>query len=97
METLEFIRACVRGGHIMNAYEWKNYTSEGGLALSSKVNWWPVNMSGANLLGLSVLFQMKTYKENWKNATFFLPVEQDGEKCIELLLMIAMSLKMPQQ
>ena len=71
---------CPEGWHIMNAYEWKNYTSEGGLALSSKVNWWPVNMSGANLLGLSVLFQMKTYKENWGNATFFLPAEEDGKK-----------------
>lgn len=71
---------CPEGWHIMNAYEWKNYTSEGGLALSSKVNWWPVNMSGANLLGLSVLFQMKTYKENWGNATFFLPTEEDGKK-----------------
>ena len=70
---------CPDDWHIMNAYEWKNYT-KGGLALSSKVNWWPVNMSGANLLGLSVLFQMKTYKENWGNATFFLPVEQDDKK-----------------
>lgn len=71
---------CPKDWHIMNAYEWKNYTSTMGLPLASKVNWSPLDKAGANMSGLSVLFQMKTYKENWGNATFFLPVEQDDKK-----------------
>lgn len=77
---------CPGGWHIMNAYEWKNYTSKGGLALSSKVNWWPVNMSGANLLGLSVLFQMKTYDVNWNQAWFILPSEKDNDAFFYVLV-----------
>lgn len=71
---------CPEDWHIMNAYEWKNYTSTMGLPLASKVNWSPLDKAGANMSGLSVLFQMKTYKENWGNATFFLPTEEDGKK-----------------
>ena len=71
---------CPDKWHIMNAYEWKNYTSTMGLPLASKVNWSPLDKAGANMSGLSVLFQMKTYKENWGNATFFLPTEEDGKK-----------------
>ena len=71
---------CPEDWHIMNAYEWKNYTSTMGLPLASKVNWSPLDKAGANMSGLSVLFQMKTYKENWGNATFFLPAEEDGKK-----------------
>jgi uncharacterized protein (TIGR02145 family) len=70
---------CPEGWHIMNAYEWKNFTSSAGEDLASKVNW-TLNKQYVNSTGMSVLFQMKTYKENWKNATFFLPVEQDGKK-----------------
>ena len=71
---------CPVDWHIMNAYEWKNFTSTMGLPLASKVNWSPLDKAGANMSGLSVLFQMKTYKENWGNATFFLPAEEDGKK-----------------
>ncbi len=71
---------CPDNWHIMNAYEWKYFTMTSGTALASKVNWSPLNHAGANLSGMSVLFSMRTYKENWTNATFFLPVEQDDKK-----------------
>jgi len=69
---------CPEDWHIMNAYEWKNYTSTMGLPLASKVNWSPLDKAGANMSGLSVLFQMKTYKENWGLATYHYPVERDS-------------------
>ena len=69
---------CPDDWHIMNAYEWKNYTSTMGLPLASKVNWSPLDKAGANMSGLSVLFQMKTYKENWGLATYHYPVERDS-------------------
>ena len=69
---------CPDKWHIMNAYEWKNYTSTMGLPLASKVNWSPLDKAGANMSGLSVLFQMKTYKENWGLATYHYPVERDS-------------------
>ena len=47
--------------------------------MASKVNW-TLNKRYVNSTGMSVLFQMKTYKENWGNATFFLPAEEDGKK-----------------
>ena len=70
---------CPDKWHIMNAYEWKNFTSSAGEDLASKVNW-TLNKRYVNSTGMSVLFQMKTYKENWGNATFFLPAEEDGKK-----------------
>ncbi|MDD5942646.1 FISUMP domain-containing protein [Fibrobacter sp.] len=70
---------CPDKWHIMNAYEWKNFTSSAGEDLASKVNW-KLNKRYVNSTGMSVLFQMKTYKENWGNATFFLPAEEDGKK-----------------
>ncbi|MBR6124482.1 hypothetical protein IKQ19_12955 [Candidatus Saccharibacteria bacterium] len=70
---------CPDKWHIMNAYEWKNFTSSAGEDLASKVNW-TLNKRYVNSTGMSVLFQMKTYKENWGNATFFLPTEEDGKK-----------------
>ena len=70
---------CPDKWHIMNAYEWKNFTSSAGEDLASKVNW-TLNKQYVNSTGMSVLFQMKTYKENWGNATFFLPAEEDGKK-----------------
>ena len=69
---------CPDDWHIMNAYEWKNFTSTMGLPLASKVNWSPLDKAGANISGLSVLFQMKTYKENWGLATYHYPVERDS-------------------
>ena len=69
---------CPEDWHIMNAYEWKNFTSTMGLPLASKVNWSPLDKAGANMSGLSVLFQMKTYKENWGLATYHYPVERDS-------------------
>ena len=69
---------CPDDWHIMNAYEWKNFTSTMGLPLASKVNWSPLDKAGANMSGLSVLFQMKTYKENWGLATYHYPVERDS-------------------
>ena len=70
---------CPDKWHIMNAYEWKDFTSSAGEDLASKVNW-TLNKRYVNSTGMSVLFQMKTYKENWGNATFFLPAEEDGKK-----------------
>ena len=70
---------CPDKWHIMNAYEWKNFTSSAGEDLASKVNW-TLNKRYVNSTGMSVLFQMKTYKENWGNATFFLPAEEDDKK-----------------
>lgn len=68
---------CPEGWHIMNGYEWKNFTSRGGLSLASKVNWAPLDMAGANLLGLSVLFKMRAYELNWGHASFFFPTERE--------------------
>lgn len=67
---------CPDKWHIMNAYEWKNFTSSAGEDLASKVNW-KLNKRYVNSTGMSVLFQMKTYKENWGLATFHYPVERD--------------------
>ena len=50
---------------------------EGGLSLASKVNWAPLDMAGANLLGLSVLFKMRAYELNWGHASFFFPTERE--------------------
>ncbi|SHH90500.1 major paralogous domain-containing protein [Fibrobacter sp. UWH9] len=69
---------CPEGWHIMNGYEWKNFTSRGGLSLASKVNWAPLDMAGANLLGLSVLFKMRAYELSWMQAYFLLPNESSA-------------------
>jgi uncharacterized protein (TIGR02145 family) len=68
---------CPDKWHIMNAYEWKNFTSSAGEDLASKVNW-KLNKRYVNSTGMSVLFQMKTYKENWGLATYHYPVERDS-------------------
>lgn len=68
---------CPDKWHIMNAYEWKNFTSSAGEDLASKVNW-TLNKQYVNSTGMSVLFQMKTYKENWGLATYHYPVERDS-------------------
>ena len=68
---------CPKGWHIMNAYEWKNFTSSAGEDLASKVNW-TLNKQYVNSTGMSVLYQMKSYRENWGLATFHYPVERDS-------------------
>src|SRR5574344_138849 len=68
---------CPDKWHIMNAYEWKNFTSSAGEDVASKVNW-TLNKQYVNSTGMSVLFQMKTYKENWGLATYHYPVERDS-------------------
>ncbi|OWV23478.1 hypothetical protein B7988_14605 [Fibrobacter sp. UWB1] len=68
---------CPEGWHIMNAYEWKNFTSSAGEDLASKVNW-TLNKQYVNSTGMSVLYQMKSYRENWGLATFHYPVERDS-------------------
>ena len=77
---------CPDDWHIMNAYEWKNYTSTMGLPLASKVNWSPLDKVGANMSGLSVLFQMRTYDVNWNQAWFILPSEKDNDAFFYVLV-----------
>lgn len=77
---------CPDDWHIMNAYEWKNYTSTMGLPLASKVNWSPLDKAGANMSGLSVLFQMRTYDVNWNQAWFILPSEKDNDAFFYVLV-----------
>ena len=77
---------CPDKWHIMNAYEWKNYTSTMGLPLASKVNWSPLDKAGANMSGLSVLFQMRTYDVNWNQAWFILPSEKDNDAFFYVLV-----------
>lgn len=67
---------CPEGWHIMNGYEWENYTAGGGLSMASKANW-TTDKTGANLLGMSVLFQMRSYEKNSSQAWFFLPLEKE--------------------
>ena len=77
---------CPDNWHIMNAYEWKYFTMTSGAALASKVNWSPLNHAGANLSGMSVLFYMKSYQENWRQAWFLLPVEKNNDAVFYVLI-----------
>lgn len=67
---------CPKGWHIMNGYEWENYTAGGGLSMASKANW-TTDKTGANLLGMSVLFDMRDYELSWMLTDFVLPQEMN--------------------
>lgn len=68
---------CPEGWHIMNGYEWENYTAGGGLSMASKANW-TTDKTGANLLGMSVLFDMRDYELSWMLTNFFTPAEESA-------------------
>jgi len=76
---------CPDKWHIMNAYEWKNFTSSAGEDLASKVNW-KLNKRYVNSTGMSVLFQMRTYDVNWNQAWFNLPSEKDNDAFFYVLV-----------
>ncbi len=68
---------CPDGWHIMNGYEWKNFTSSAGQDLVSKANW-ELNNRYVNSSGMSVLFTMRAYELNWGQANFLLPNESSS-------------------
>lgn len=68
---------CPEGWHIMNGYEWENYAKGTGLDMASKANW-TTDKTGANLLGMSVLFDMRDYELSWMLTNFFTPAEESA-------------------